>query len=114
MRRFIPAALIVILLACVGYSYVNAGSHKARADELQGKLDKAHAACARVTDMIPAESRPMWPADANPDERLTFVLDQKQRDAGSARLAIRFLEMPVAHRSSNPNSPRQERLLTQE
>jgi len=121
MRRFIPAVLIVVLLALISYSYVNAGSHKARADELQVELDKARAACTRVNDMMPLQaSRAMWPEGATPDEKLTFVLDQKQRELDAraghsgARLSIRFMDTLVASNPLNSNSPRQQSLPRQE
>lgn len=126
MRRFIAAAAFVGLLALVGVSYYNAGTlvdradaEKARADQLQVNLDRARAACTRVNDLIPAESRAMWPANATPEERLAFVLDQQQRNLdarsgnhfpGGARLTIRFMEVPV----TRIQSPRQQSLVSQE
>lgn len=90
----------------------------------RSQKDRARAACTRVTDMMPLQaSRAMWPENATPDEKLMFVLDQKQRELdarstqqgqGGARLSIRFMDTLVANNSTYMNSARQEAIVTRE
>jgi len=123
MRKFFSVCVIVAAAAFGGYGLYRAEAAEDRADATQVSLEKARAACTRFNDLIPSESRAMWPKDATPEERMMFVLDQKQRELdarpgnhfpGGARLTVRFLETPVAYSSAQANSPRQETLVPRE